>query len=119
MNQLEEIKARVEKASLGPWGAVKGSEYDGVDTLSGELTWDDHNGEVFKPEDADFIAHARTDVPKLLAALEAVEALAEQWRYKGEFGWGAWQEGHGPDPEGHVLDSAASDIRKAIKEALQ
>jgi hypothetical protein len=71
--------------------------------------------------DAVFIAHARTDVPALLAMLreqkaklERVEALAEKWRYKGEFGWGAWQEGHGPDPEGYVLDSVAGEIRAAL-----
>jgi hypothetical protein len=57
----------------------------------------------------------------LAAALEAqlarVEALAEEWRYKGEFGWGAWQEGYGPDPEGYVLDNAAADLRAALTEA--
>jgi hypothetical protein len=62
-----------------------------------------------------------TDVPALLAmvreqqaAIERVEALAEKWRYKGEFGWGAWQEGHGPDPEGYLLDSVAGEIRAAL-----
>jgi hypothetical protein len=54
----------------------------------------------------------------LAAALEAqvarVETLAEEWRYKGEFGWGAWQEGHGPGPEGHILDCVAGELRQAI-----
>jgi hypothetical protein len=48
------------------------------------------------------------------AVIERVEALAEKWRYKGEFGWGAWQEGHGPDPEGFVLDHVSSEIRTAL-----
>ena len=48
------------------------------------------------------------------AALSRVKALEESWRYKGEFGWGAWQEGEGPDLEGYVLDQAAADIRAAI-----
>ena len=39
--------------------------------------------------------------------LDAVRVLAEKWRYKGEHGWGSWQEGQGPDLEGQVLDSAA------------
>lgn len=46
--------------------------------------------------------------------LERVLALAEKWRYKGEFGWGAWQEGHGPDETGWALDGAASEIRAAL-----
>jgi hypothetical protein len=58
------------------------------------------------------------DLPDRLAAaevrLEAVKALAEKWRYKGEFGWGAWQEGHGPDEEGYILDQAAAEIRAAL-----
>lgn len=48
------------------------------------------------------------------ARLAAVETLADEWRYKGEFGWGAWQEGHGPDFEGHVLDQCAADLRAAL-----
>lgn len=46
--------------------------------------------------------------------LERVEALIEKWRYKGEFGWGAWQEGYGPDQEGLILDDAAAKLRRAI-----
>jgi hypothetical protein len=46
--------------------------------------------------------------------VEEVTTLAEkEWRYKGEFGWGAWQEGEGPDPEGWALDHAAAQIRDA------
>lgn len=63
--------------------------------------------------------HAPQDRARLLAALHAVEALAEKWRYKGEFGWGAWQEGQGPDPEGYVLDCAAGELRAAIAAALE
>lgn len=37
----------------------------------------------------------------------ARQALADQWRYKGEFGWGPWQEGYGPNPEGSLLDDLA------------
>lgn len=46
--------------------------------------------------------------------MAAIWALAETWRYKGEFGWGAWQEGEGPDPEGYVLDRAAAALRAAL-----
>lgn len=62
---------------------------------------------------------APTDVARLTAAVDAALALAEEWRYKGEFGWGAWQEGQGPDPEGYVLDTAAGELRAAIENALE
>lgn len=71
--------------------------------------------------DAEFIAGARTLVPELVAEVKRLRAmegrvrmLAESWRYKGEFGWGAWQEGHGPDPEGQILDDAATKLLKAV-----
>lgn len=37
-----------------------------------------------EPADAAFIAAARTDVPRLVAAIEAVEDLAKVWNAKGE-----------------------------------
>jgi hypothetical protein len=63
-------------------------------------------------------AAAPRDRDRLMDAVDAVLALAETWRYKGEFGWGAWQEGHGPDHEGTVLDAAAAEIRSAIEKAV-
>jgi hypothetical protein len=51
------------------------------------------------------------------ARIAAVEALAEAWRYKGEFGWGPWQTGEGPDPEGQILDDAAATLRAALSSA--
>ena len=50
----------------------------------------------------------------LAAQVARVEALAEEWRYKGQFGWGAWQIGEGPDPEGYVMDHCASALRAAL-----
>jgi hypothetical protein len=54
-------------------------------------------------------------VKKQAAQLSRVEMLAEGWRYKGEFGWGAWQEGEGPDEDGLALDHAAAEIRAALE----
>jgi hypothetical protein len=59
-----------------------------------------------------------TDRARLLAAIDGVVALAEKWRYKGEFGWGAWQEGHGPDETGTALDHASSELIAAVVAAL-
>jgi hypothetical protein len=47
---------------------------------------------------------------------DGIKALADEWRYKGEFGWGPWQEGHGPDIEGQVLDEAAIRLRALLAE---
>ena len=48
------------------------------------------------------------------AKLDAVAALAEKWRYKGEFGWGPWQIGDGPDETGAAFDQASCDLRAMI-----
>lgn len=48
------------------------------------------------------------------AAAKERERAEEEWRYTGEFGWGPWQAGEGPDFEGQVLDSASSDLSKAL-----
>ena len=74
-SRLAEIRARAENATDGPWEDWGGVDANGVTRASGPITWDDHGGEVFKPADAEFIAHARTDVPALLAAVEAVREL--------------------------------------------
>ena len=77
MNTLQEIKERAAKATEGPW------EWSGDyarHVLAGK------SGPVFScgallwpsTEDAEFIASARTDIPKLVAAFEAMEvALAD------------------------------------------
>lgn len=53
----------------------------------------------------------------LAAQVARVESLAEEWRYKGQFGWGAWQLGEGPDPEGYVMDHCASALRAALADS--
>lgn len=76
MEQLDEIIARADEATEGPWVVFEGDEANGVDSATrGQITWDDHGGQVFKPADAEFIAHARTDVPKLVIALKSVRIL--------------------------------------------
>ena len=93
-SRLDEIKARAAAATGGPW------KWDNrrIPTLNGmagsrdvyryetEVIEADHNGEcgcrsacqldlTVGPADAEFIAHARTDVPVLVAAVEAVLKL--------------------------------------------
>ena len=70
---LEAIKARAEKATEGPW------KDDGDGGLYMHGVGAQFMGGVEAIRNAHFAAHSRTDVPKLVAALEAVQArLSEQ-----------------------------------------
>jgi hypothetical protein len=69
--------------------------------------------------DAAAIVADHNAAPRLVAAVRAAYALAEELRYKGEFGWGPWQEGNGPDMEGQIRDGLAADLRAALDEALE
>lgn len=74
---LDQIKARVEGHSATPWQVEPylHSMYDRVRVTSPDDGPDFNTAEDVLPADAELIAAA----PKLLAALEAVEALAEAW----------------------------------------
>ena len=79
IDRLDEIEARANAATRGPWATVI---EDGV-TLSLVLT-DEDDGLFYgdsgydapivteSGRDAEFVAHARTDVPALVAALRAM-----------------------------------------------
>jgi len=73
----------------------------------------DHAAQMTAERDAarDLAATLEAEVARVT---EGVRALAEDWRYKGEFGWGAWQEGHGPDQEGCVLDECSGRLRALL-----
>lgn len=98
--QLQDMKARLEAATPGPWGAGRGVTSDGSEFVTtraqkaaflalslndDESTlWLVDNGEVIPAAtgdgpraqaNAEFIAHAPEDLAKLIAALEAVEEL--------------------------------------------
>ena len=126
---LDQIKARAKKATPGPWhrplntrwkNAVTGIMPKG-DPASTLINNTDHEGNperitiVTAPtwssggffrkqsgKDLEFIAHARTDVPKLLAALEAVEEVTQHLEATYPSG-GIW----------------SAKFRKAIEEALR
>ena len=61
-------------------------------------------------ERADLLRLAREGA----ALRDGVQRLAEEWRYKGDFGWGPWQAGEGPDIEGQILDDAAARLRALL-----
>lgn len=83
-DQIRAIRERAEKATAGPWqcqvpaltvgfprGKIKPLK------IEGRL----YNHPMLPIDDAEFIAHARTDIPALLAHIEELEAkLAEEKR---------------------------------------
>lgn len=115
---LEPIQNRLNAATPGPWSHGRGitpyvAKRDWVEVQNQATICHD-----VRPADAEFIAHAPTDQARLLAAIQAVDELIEEWRYKGEFGWGPWQMGEGPDFEGYILDNAAAEMRNKLVAAL-
>ena len=78
MNRLDEIEARANAATVGPWMGIM---YP--DGFLGRVIGGNGFGvaEDF-PDDADaeFIAHARTDVPDMAAAFRAVLKLHKPGR---------------------------------------
>ena len=71
---IAEVEARCSNATPGPWASyeymvLNAGEYSIVVCDSGE------NGESEK--DAEFIAHARTDIPDLLAEVKTLKAEKE------------------------------------------
>ena len=85
MKRLNEIKARAEAATPGPWEADGTGEVSqhwsrpkpwetvvGTDVACMSYCYGGSAKGVERDEDAEFIAHARTDVPALLDALQSV-----------------------------------------------
>lgn len=75
-----EIRARADAATGGLWVVV----YDGTErsvetTESGRFVCHLNSNMLRYSDDADFIAAARTDVPRLLDALEAAERRATEY----------------------------------------
>lgn len=71
-DRLAEIKARAEKATMGPWGP-----YDNYVVIPGVGAVEFETGNPFvgdSSHDTHFVAHAREDVPYLLARVAALEA---------------------------------------------
>ena len=118
-DRLNEIEARANAATEGPWAPDEYTEVDpdGFYELSRVIAPDPdgdgwcaigvvHTG-ILRP-DADFIAHARADVPALVAALRAVLELADRWATQ--------STDYDEDTEQQIDDGKA--IVRAIEEAL-
>jgi hypothetical protein len=76
-DRLDEIEARANAATDGPWRARRWDYFCEVD-YNIETSAPSCVADLSDPDDADFIAHAREDVPALVAALRAVLDLARR-----------------------------------------
>lgn len=85
MIDLKAIKARADKASPGPW-FIFGRK--GTEVLDGHPDYDsseyivpsnDMHPEKMRPENAEFICHAREDIPALIARVEELEKQFADW----------------------------------------
>ena len=126
-DRLNEIEARANAATEGPWTPDEYTEVDpdGFYELSRVIAPDPdgddwcaigvvHTGIL--RTDADFIAHARTDVPALVAALRAVQEVLDK---RGKQA----REALPPSLAALAVPSyqfnvRASDVIRAIEEAL-
>lgn len=87
--QLAEIEARAEKAFPGPWKHYIDREWHSPDrVIEAANTWVvirdencEHNWKLGRNEDNyEFIAHARTDIPMLIAEVRRLRAQYEELR---------------------------------------
>ena len=79
---LATIRARAEAATEGPWErsfarSIESNPGNGEWTVVIDQMPDGVGAGVIEPTDAEFIAHARTDVPALVTALEVVLGIHE------------------------------------------
>ena len=122
MSTLDDIKKRAEKATEGPWIEFHENGTPGVaeaftcPPATGPFLIDYGADRDQQKRDADFIAHARTDVPKLVAALDAVEGMTGKLLDSSDSPPGQDDFNKGID-QGFAI--AAKAIRSAIEEALR
>lgn len=77
---VEHTKALDAAAAPGPWHTEPSKHVSGRYVIDTESRTIMHvTGPVHSPADAEFIAHARTAVPALVAAVERVQALHTPW----------------------------------------
>ena len=74
MTRLEEIEARANAATAGPWSET--DDYIQKVEPPWSASHDAIAHDVMRDEDRIFIAHARSDIPWLLARIKALEKVA-------------------------------------------
>ena len=84
---IEEIRERAEKATPGPWayGEFKTADRPDGALLIGPKFKSTKSGVMYRVEDANFITHAREDIPALLAEIDRLIKEKAQIYEKIEF----------------------------------
>nr|WP_315157602.1 hypothetical protein [uncultured Flavobacterium sp.] len=84
-NEIKDIEDRCKLATSGPWKSlVEGRDIESADSFimtgisDGENIWNDKRGsDIYligaTTADQDFIAHARQDIPKLIAEIKRLK----------------------------------------------
>ena len=97
--RLQEIEARANAATKGPWIAEDGEIRTGVVLhrvgavpLYKHVAQDMEYGDCMSPEDADFMAHARTDVPDLISEVRRLRYMLDDTREDHMATWAAAKE---------------------------
>ena len=94
--QLDTIQSRADAATEGPWDSIGGDVVQSYDLAirTGEYSLERVGiipGEYVRENDAEFIAHARTDVPALLALAReqaaTIAAVRDLANGAGRCGW--------------------------------
>ena len=75
MDHLNIIEQRANAATEGPWEMYRPHHASGFHSITGGTGGTDNLADDVSEANAEFIAHARDDVPKLVAALKAVLAI--------------------------------------------
>jgi len=96
---LDAIRARAEAATEGPWGVIDWDspdegvnfihvlqEQDGLETVCALPNPAEYTNRSCLRADAEFIAHAREDVPALLAEVERLRRDRDEWEVDSR-GW--------------------------------
>lgn len=115
-DQLTETRDIYSLTTPGEWHTGKGL---------GNLICAEADNDLFAiadtehPEDAEFIVHARTALPRYAAALDAVLELCDKWEAESNRSLKQALVSSGPDTDqadmlGKFLGSVASDVRRAL-----
>lgn len=111
-DDLAAIRARVEAATKGPWKLGDPDHpdlytYDWPENGEGVIASGDYGAFYGNLADGEFCAHARTDVPKLLAIAEAAMALPDS-RIRDECQYCGSDNGHASDCPWLALEKAVA-----------
>ena len=105
---MRAVEARIEAATEGPWSVYRtrvGTYVTRPDLLGVAREW----SLVWQDADAEFIANARADLPRLLAAIRAVQAAIAGVELDARFR-SDWEDGRA---------ALAQEVRVAITDALE